>query len=573
MSDTNILDILDELNDEMGKNPLFEFITVIMIVKNKIDKERENIKKLNTPSIEHLKKLLSLHDQIKKYMTSNDKLIKSVLKGKCDIEKFEKMEMQLDEIDLKIDKISIRELDNVYLCIYENLNALQQTILETIKAGKNSITSIINNSDEILTTESKGIAKLEDETSKTEEDIDILIDDLVSEIKNIYGNINSTKDELDDSLEKIETVKEKLVKITDFLKSKKSIIDNLTNVNESIYALTEYNTKIEKVDKIKLEINEIKEDMDKLMKSINKYLIDSDKIFVQSEKSTKQDKKITISDIFKKIKEVKTQIDINRSKIDTEILSVLETIKKIHHEQNKEIQIVSTNISSILDKIISSDETNYNECNAIYSLKQKTILYILNAFVSLLADKTPKELKKLINNLFVYLRVNKGFRYNGGMGMGSGRDIDFTLNELEEYKQGKSATIPTNPHYYEENKKIKTDSKLKLFQLFLIILVKIAINIYNVDTDNTGEQKDQKVLKTITINFDTKTKQIKSYKYSGLSYEDAIKKDNGQQLHIDKLPANTLPELVGGNSDFYYEKYKKYKYKYVLLKSKKYLVT
>ena len=102
MSNKNLLNILYDFNEEIGYNPLFEFITIVTIIENKIKNEISHLKKKEKMSdTTQLENLISLFNNIKIYINSNEELLKTISKDKiniyeqCKISNFEEMEQQI----------------------------------------------------------------------------------------------------------------------------------------------------------------------------------------------------------------------------------------------------------------------------------------------------------------------------------------------------------------------------------------------------------------------------------------------------------------------------------------------
>ena len=560
MSDKDILNILYEMNEELSINPLFEFITVLTIIKTKINREQENLKKDENISINHLKKLTSLYSNLKEYMKINTSLFKYTTEEKfykkCKTNKFVELDNKIKLIETDTTQISVEELGNLYECLNEILEIIEKTIFKKIKKNPKIMSKVMdsisqktfkpeNIKKEILIeipveTPIKTQEYLQESSLKKKS-----IDDLFAEMRDVYAEINSIKDDFDTMVEQINKIKDDVEEKEKSILDRQDKISDFSNKDTSIESFIFVSNIISELDKIKIDTKKQIDTVKYLDIKLNEYFSNSEeiKVYVNTNYSS-EDKSITINDFYSKNLETKKIIETLNKEVDELTISILDKISNADKTHIDNIDLLKTNLDEILNKIIISEETDYSEIKAIYSLKPRSILFIFNTFIKLLGEKKPVELEKIIKNIFLYLRVDNGFRYNGGLGIGSGKDVDFTLNELEEFKQGKSAKIPSNPHYYIENNKINTDGKLKLFQLFTIVLLKISINIYNIENSKSEENKDEKIFEVITKNFATIKKLINTYKFGELVYEDAIKKDSGQKLYIEKLETSKLPSLA-----------------------------
>jgi hypothetical protein len=72
------------LTKKLGYNPLFEFFIIITIIENKNRNKsfKKNIKTTNTIQLENL---ISLFNNIKIYINSNEELLKTISKDKINI--------------------------------------------------------------------------------------------------------------------------------------------------------------------------------------------------------------------------------------------------------------------------------------------------------------------------------------------------------------------------------------------------------------------------------------------------------------------------------------------------------
>lgn len=224
-------------------------------------------------------------------------------------------------------------------------------------------------------------------------------------------------------------------------------------------------------------------------------------------------------------------------------------------------------LTSEADKVIT-DLYNTLGINADYkqliSFKLTNLKDRLNTNIRILEKREIKLIKELIQGLFEYLRANHNFKYNGAGGLLTGTlgygsinaDKDFTSKELEDYMTNSEKPIIKN-----------NNQKLKLLSLYMQVLIKISTYIY--ENENPTEPKPNEntnILGNLTKDFEKKIKLVGDHTilYNGKKYEEAIKKGSGVLLYIED-DSGTY-KLMGGNS-MYYEKYLKYKTKYMKLKT------
>lgn len=536
MSNKNILETINELNSNLDINPLFEFVTVMTIVKNKIKKEISDTKK---PNLETLKKMTTFHEKIKNYIDAKLKTDEILDKEKCDLEAFDNLIKKIYEDDFDIKKISDDTVKNIYSCIYEHLSKLEKNILEQIKTNKENSQKKIKDllidksiSDKIELHDVKDRAKLKE------------IKKIVFERNKKYslGHYCLMTKEIDEFIVFSQKIDEYNTKINEFENINK-IVDNMnaydTDKNNAIEA---YSTIYEK------EIN-----MNKLYDETKDLNI---------EQSNTQSICITYDDIIKKIdssmdyrldemKEIKEIVvkkydEFKQINID---YSMIENFNKMYAVCVEGIKKIKEKIKELFNLVII--ENKADEVEKIYdTFSEKSLTIIFNEFIKLLGDKTINFLYNLMQNVFSYLNKKQKFKYysetinKDSSEKDISNDTDYTIVNLNDYITG---------NYDKREKKVKyssrtIDGKTKIFQLFLIVLTKIVSAIvthfYNKKIKNNNLVLE--TIKTIINDPDGLRKNtiLGKIQYNKKDYTDAIKKKSGDRLYIE----NT--ELVGGN--YYY---------------------
>jgi len=130
-----IIDVLTDLNRELETNPLLEFVTMMTIANNKIKRERRRAKEENTLSDEQIDKLVSLYNNIKNYVSSNDLIVKLMVSSdmepvyaQCGITKIDDLDNKVNAIKNNKRSTSMNEFDNVYGCMEKTFVSLQEVI-------------------------------------------------------------------------------------------------------------------------------------------------------------------------------------------------------------------------------------------------------------------------------------------------------------------------------------------------------------------------------------------------------------------------------------------------------------
>jgi hypothetical protein len=200
-------------------------------------------------------------------------------------------------------------------------------------------------------------------------------------------------------------------------------------------------------------------------------------------------------------------------------------------------------------------KTSYN---MILKLENSKVVEILNKCIQDLGKKTRINFKKIINDLFYYMRVYKHFKYNGIIGHGEG-DVDFTLEELTNYK----SCCTWDRKYFNKN---DLDPQSKILQLYLTSLVNIAITSYIRDTQTSYDNNKKNVISIILSVFNDN----RLIEDSVISYNRIIQKDSGNtvKFFIDYISDSNIILTGGSNDNKYYKKYLKYKTKYLKLAKK-----
>ena len=146
MNKPDIIDVLTNLNKELENNPLLEFVAMIKIANNKIKRERQKTKESNILSEVQINKLLSLYNNLKNYLSTNDSVIK-ILSSKdmepvfkqCGIKKIEDLDDKVNRIRYNKQNLNINEFNNVYECIEKTFDSLQQVVNQIITNTSNPV--------------------------------------------------------------------------------------------------------------------------------------------------------------------------------------------------------------------------------------------------------------------------------------------------------------------------------------------------------------------------------------------------------------------------------------------------
>jgi hypothetical protein len=192
----DFIDSLNELNNEMGNNPLLEFIAILSVAKYKIRKQREKIAREKNVSMQHIQELLSLYEKIKNYFDDNKDIISSIPQDKlekifshCGMTKLEDLDNKVNEIRNN-NKISNSDFDSIYECMEKIYGSLQDAIREIANTPKpfKKINIIVETNDNFghtnLVYEADVQLNKRDEAMKIEI-LRKLPDDVIKKIKNV----------------------------------------------------------------------------------------------------------------------------------------------------------------------------------------------------------------------------------------------------------------------------------------------------------------------------------------------------------------------------------------------------
>lgn len=547
MDNAKIMDLLLDINGRLDKITLEEFLNVMTLVDKKIKSERvkikesktlseaeiaklislyENIKNylfdifsVNEDNLSSVKKLTLLHEKIKKYLSSNDSIIKQI--ASAEMEQINKQceIVNLDDIDEKINNIkensktiSIDEFDAIYECMENTLKLLYETV--------NKIKKIPTLLDDTL-------------IKKDEERIMEIIEQLKKD-----NQIFNEKKEITKNEKSLATNSDTKIPLLD----KVIPMVKIGKIYEKI---------IERIEQVNVNINELKSLIDKIEDFIEqtkkKKLSDKDNTFIKDIIEQMRKYKIEAINLYREIENSKKEIESNKN----EAYDNLAGIGLIKYDDYNDYK-----------NIAGSDETKI-----IAPLSDELIREVLNNNIRLLGNITLEELYYIIDKVKNYLFANHHFISKGLLGV----LWNFTKNDLDKYienpKQGeynsswpvKDINVPPLPN------------PVQMIALYLKVLINISSIIFKELRINLQDDDNLRTtLKTFFVdNNSYKNQKVSTFKYNGKDFEDAIKKDSGCNFYIGYDTSKIKPEseyfLMGGDkyNDIYLKKYIKYKQKYI----------
>lgn len=537
MNELDVIDVLSELNRELESNPLLEYVTILTIVNNKIRREKRRASETNKLSDELIDKLVSLYNNITKYLSGNESIIKLMTSNdmepvykQCKITKIDDLNDKVNFIKNNKKSVTVNEINNTYDCMEKTFSALQELVKRHAEKPKDSTVDV---------PEGK---KNADEANKKKTEADVLakdVKDLTDKIENIKKGTDENKRSATLALQRVK--------------------DGGLDIHERVKAMKEaygpYEILLQRED-----------DANKLLVSLKTKQTETVVIATEArnfagkaQSANPGSTDATNADASAISAEQQVTVVNNllasATTLITEITDNLSNTKKLADEANK----VITDFYDALG--INAD---YAQLMSL-SFNVTQLIDRLNRNVEILGNREIKLIKELIQGLFEYLRVNHKFKYNGAGGLlagtfgyGSiGADTDFTSKELEDY-----ITNSEKPIRRDNNK------KLKILSLYMQVLIKISTYIY-VHENPTAPKPDENtnIFGNLTKDFEKNTMTVgdNTILYEGKKYANAIKKGSGASLNIEDNSGTFM--LMGGNS-MYYAKYMKYKAKYMKLKSK-----
>jgi hypothetical protein len=350
-----------------------------------------------------------------------------------------------------------------------------------------------------------------------------------------------TNQKIEDSKKILESVK----KLSDEIKTLKTQMETDININNGDIRIITTNImeKFNASENIRKNFIKINQNYQNIKNEKDK--IDSIKIEIAASTISEPQKRLLQTNFDK--------IFTNVNDLFTKSKTTTQDCETINKNSQDNIKIILDNRSELRGGI-------YNDYSKLMDkgLSNKLVAKILNNNIQLFENKEVKKLCEIIEELFKYLKKNQGFM-DGGYGRIAGGSTDFTLDDLEQYKGIRSTMdrilIPDSEKA-DANKKL-TNAKIKLLQLYLIALIKILAKYLKMTINNNTTKI---VSEMCTPNL-TNTNLINTVL---TSYAEQTKKGASLKVYID---LDTLSLKGGASKNKYYEKYLKYKAKYLSLKA------
>jgi hypothetical protein len=571
MNNANIIDVLSDMNEQLDKISLSEFLSVMTLVSKKIKSERDKLKESKTLSEKEINTLILLYEKIKKYLfdifsldnnnlTPVNKLLllqekfkKYLFLNNDTIEQISVKEMdtinkqckivKFDDIDEKINNvkehgktISIDEFDAIYECIQNTLNLLKQSV------NKIQETALLPTSP----TSSSQLLNLFEEKKTLIEQNEERIMKIIKQIKNYYKIFNA----------KEEITKEKLdlAMGTDIMIPLNDKVLSIIEIKKIHEKITKYKKQVDlNMDDLSMLISETKDNIEKTKDYI---LSDTDNVFIQ--------------DTMQKLSEYTTQSHDLNTKI-TDCYNHITKYKDEAYDNLAGTGIIKYEDYNNYKNIAGSDEEKKQS-----PLGDESIHIVLNNNIRLLKNATLEELYYVIDRVKNYLFTHQHFISKGILGT----QWNFTKGDLNKYIENPKKGINNSTWPVADSNVPPLPNPVQMIALYLKVLINISNGIFEAEGQTLRDNVNlRSVLKAMFVDNEiNKTKSINSYKYNGLNYLDAIKKNSGCKFYIDfdnkKIRPDSEYLLMGGKSydAIYLKKYIKYKSKYVKLKKNIFIV-
>lgn len=558
MNKADIVDVLFDLNRELETNPFLEFVTMMTIANNKIKRERRRAKEANTLSDEQIDKLVSLYDNIKNYLLSNDSILRLMgstdmepVYAQCGIKKIDDLDNKVITIKNNKHSTTINEFDNVYYCMEKTFGSLQE---------------LVNKSS------TKATASLPAPTGLLPTPPAVFVPPVglplptalpLSDAQKKASKITLNLEKLNEKKSKISEIFKIRLKLLEKIEAHEAIkkIDKYLIVQDTAKEFNERNTNMislsniyDNIYLIKLEMTKTKDELVTIMNDINKIRSDTAKLLGKIKSLEPTTALTSLSEASgKKIDEFAVKFE-----------NIVEAAKKLETDVDAKVnaaQIAAKTAKKIIDNYYKSLGIDSDYENMISgAMTDQELINLLNKNITDLGACKIKLLPELIQGLFYYLRKNCAFKSYGTAGddtkligyEAEGADKDFSLSDLRKYKANMSGV----------------SNKQKILSLYFYILVQISGQIYY--NKNRGIVLNSNVLDSMKTYFPTNNMLINdtSIKYPSKIYTEAIKKNSGASFYINISGSGVIGLLGGGanDSDPYYKKYMKYKAKYMKLK-------
>ena len=547
MNNAKIMDLLLDINERLDKITLEEFFNVMTLVNKKIKSEREKVKEsktlsetemaklislyeniknylfdifsVNEDELSSVKKLTLLHEKIKKYLLSNDSTIKQIapaemeeINKQCEIVKFDDIDEKINNIKENSKTISIDEFDAIYGCMENTIKLLYETV--------NKI---------------KKIPALLDKTLIKKDEERII--EIIEQLKKDNQIFNKKKE-----------IVEKEVFIATSGDIKIPLLDKVTPM---VKIGKIYEKIIEHMERVNVNLNELKSLIDKTEDFIEqikkKKLSDKDNIIIKDITEQMSKYMMEANDLYKEIENSKKDIESNKNEA-YDNLAGIGLIKYDDYENYK--------------NIAGSDEKKI-----IAPLSDELIREVLNNNIRLLGNITLEELYYIIDKIKNYLFANQHFISKGVLGV----QWNFTKNDLDKYIENPKQGAYNSSWPVKDINVTPLPNPVQMIALYLKVLINISNIIFKELKINLQDDDNLRTtLKTLFVdNNSYKNIKVSAFKYNGISFEDAIKKDSGCNFYIEHDISKVKPEsqyfLVGGNkyNSIYLKKYIKYKQKYI----------
>jgi len=557
MTDVKIIDVLSDLNEQLDKITLSEFLSVMALVGKKIKSERSKLKESKTLSEKEIDKLVSLyeniknylfdifssndeklssvekmtllHEQIKKYLAINDDAIRDIspeeidtINKQCPNIKFEDIGEKISDIKARSDSVSIDEFDGIYECMENTLNLFKQAVnkIQHTKSG------------DLTSTDSKFVNK---KLIRKEEEIIELLKELNKKYQIFKG-----RNDLVEEIVGLATSADASIEL-------ENKVSSMVKIGKIYEQITIHKKQVEKdVEKTSSLIAEILDYIEKIEKIEKKTLTDLDDIYI---KETKEKMLKYTSELEKLNTDIDTyREDIEKNKIKAyDNLAGTGIIKYDNYNDYKNIA------GSDQDKMVTN-------------LSDESIREILNNNIRLIGNETLEELYYIIDQVKNYLFAHQHFINKGMIGV----QWNFSRDDLNKYIENPKKGVNNSTWPTGDSNVPPLPNSVQMIALYLKVLINISDYIFKELGQKLKDDDNLRItLKTMFVDNESHKNQIiNKYKYDGKEYKDAIKKDSGCNFYIEQDRTKIKPEseylLTGGKSNIVYlRKYIKYKTKYI----------
>jgi hypothetical protein len=549
MDNSKTIELLFDIEKQMDKITLEDFLNVMSIVGKKIKSERLKIKETNSftkkeidqlvslyeniknylfdifsadeNNLSSVEKLSLLHEKIKKYLSLNDDIITKIspqeleeINKQCSIINFDDIDKKINDIKENSSTTSIDDFDAIYLCVENTLELLVRAVGKIpSSAEKESINRNVTLMVEIIKQFKKDIQIF----NKKKDNVSTLLPSVINSDMTI-------------------PLLEKVTPMIEIGKIYDKIVKQMEKINNDF---TELKSLVENNDTL---LDELKKTETATGLSNSR---DTELIKQSIEQTTKN--KIEAIELYTEIEKIKKDIEL----IKNEAYDNLAGIGLIKYDDYNNYKFLA-----------GSDEKKM-----LAPLSDEMIRLILNNNIRLLANVTLEELYYIIDKVKNYLFSEQHFISKGVLGI----QWNFNKNDLKKYMENPKQGVNNSSWPSKDINVPPLPNPVQIIALYLTTLVNISYWILkDFGVDLRDGDNIRTVLKTFFVDNNThKNKKVNMFKYDGKDYSEAIKANSGCNFYIGHENLRQKPQsqyyLTGGTShnNMFFTKYQKYKQKYI----------